>query len=219
MNSLHRLLLSIIGLLLSILVSAPASADTIWTDWTGFTSVAPGVVGTLNGTAVTYSGEILSTTVINGTATNWSPNSSFIGGTVTASPSTVGDIIGVDGFTPGGTITFGAPIVNPVFAIWSLGSPGTSASFTFNLTPTFEVGGANSQFGGGPISVVGNVVSGNEGNGVVQFTGTYSTFSWTNTYEHWYGFTVGTAISSVPEPITMLLLGFGLIGLAGLRKK
>jgi hypothetical protein len=218
MKSTHRLLLSIIGLLLSILVSSPASADTVWTDWTGLTVGAPGAVGTLNSVAVTYSGQVYGTTVINGTAGNWSPNSSFVGGTVTASPSTVGDIFGLTGGAAGGTgtITFGQPIVNPVFAIWSLGAPGTTASFTFSLTPTFEAGGPNSQYGGSPISILGNVVS---GNGVVQFTGAFSTFSWTNTPENWYGFTVGTAVSSVPEPTTMLLLGFGLIGLAGLRRK
>ena len=208
-------------MLLSISVVGTASAGTVWTDWTGLTAGAPGAVGTLNSVAVTYSGQVYSTTVINGAATYWSPNSSFIGGTVTASPSTVGDIIGLTGGTAGGTgtITFGQPIVNPVFAIWSLGAPGTKASFTFSLNPTFEAGGPNLQYGGSPISILGNVVSGNEGNGVVQFTGAYSTFSWTNTPEGWYGFTVGTAVSSVPEPTTMLLFGFGLIGLAGLRRK
>lgn len=216
----RKLLFSFIVTLLSVSIAGTASAGTVWTDWTGYTAGAPGVVGTLGGVGVTYTGQVINTT-INGTATNWSPNSSFIGGTVTTSPSTVGDIIGISGGTGGGTgtITFASPIINPVFAIWSLGQPGLAASFTFSLTPAFEAGGPNQQYGGAPISVLGNVVSGNEGNGVVQFTGAFSTFSWTNTPENWYGFTVGTAASSVPEPTTLLLLGFGLIGLAGLRRK
>jgi len=156
--------------------------------------------------------------VTNGMSNIWAPNTSFIGGTVTTSPSTVADDIRLNGsFAGTDTITFDSPIVNPVFAIWSLGAPGLGASFTFNLTPTFEAGGPNSQFGGVALSVVGNVVSGAEGNGVVQFTGTFSSISWTNTFENFYAFTVGTAGTpgGVPEPSTALLLGSGLSGLAG----
>jgi len=158
--------------------------------------------------------------VIDGTASNWAPNSSFIGGTVTASPSTVGDIITLDGaFTGTNTITFASPIVNPVFAIWSLGAPGSAASFTFNLTPTFEAGGPNAQFGGGPLTVSANSVSGIEGNGVVQFTGSFTTVSWTDTPEFFYGFTVGTA-GPIPEPSAYLtlLVGLALFGFA-LRRR
>jgi hypothetical protein len=221
MKSSHRLLFSFIAMLLSISVAGTAFAGTVWTDWTSITAGAPGAVGTLNGVAVTYTGEVNGNTVINGTFGYWNPGTSFIGGTVTTSPSTVGDIIALNGSTGGTrTITFDSPIVNPVFAIWSLGSPSIPASFVdFSLTPTFEAGGPNVPYGGVAITVLGNTVSGLEGNGVVQFTGTFTTFSWTNTSENWYGFTVGTDVSSVPEPTTMLLLGFGLIGLAGLRRK
>jgi hypothetical protein len=211
------------GALLAIAV--PVSAQTVWTDWTSATAgnATGSAAGTLNGIGITYSGEVLSNRVINGSfAASWAPSTSFVGGTVTTSPATVGDIITLDGaYTGTNTLTFASPITNPVLAIWSLGQPGASASFTFNATPTKEAGGPNINYGGSSIVVTGNVVSGSEGNGTVQFTGTFTSLSWTDTVENYYGFTVGMAGPSaapIPEPSTWALLGVGLVAL-GLRAR
>jgi hypothetical protein len=211
---------ALIGTLMAVsfLSAAPAFAVTVWTDWTSSVAGAPGsAFGQLTAVGVSYTGE-LDSAVINGTSPIWAPNSSFIGGTVTTSPSSVGDAIFLNGsFTGTNTITFGSALANPVFAIWSLGQPGLTASFIFNATPTVEAGGPNSQFGGLPITVSSNIVSGNEGNGVVQFAGTFSSISWTNTPENFYAFTVGVngplGPSPVPEPSTIVLFGIGLLGL------
>jgi len=196
-----------------------AAAATVWTDWTSATAGAPGSAsGTLNGVGVTYNGEVDSAATTANTAI-WAPNSSFIGGTSTDSPSTVRDAIFLNGsFSGTNTITFSSPVVNPLIAIWSLGAPGALATFTFTQTPTLEAGGPNSQFGGSSIAVAGNVVSGQEGNGVVQLTGTFSSLSWTNTFENFYGFTVGTA-GVIPEPSGYLILLAGLTLLVVARRR
>jgi hypothetical protein len=207
----------------SCLFSLPASAVTIWTDWTGATVGAPGTaVGTVSGVSVSYSGE-LDNFVTSGSSNIWAPDSSFIGGTSTASPSTVGDDLRLNGDATGiNTITFDSAVTNPVFAFWSLGAGGSPATFTFiDATPSFEAGGPNASFGGNPITVEGNVVSGVEGNGVVQFTGTFTSISWTNTFENFYAFTVGInrTNGTVPEPGTLLLFGLGLLGLSLTRRR
>src|SRR5262245_66486660 len=116
-----------------------AQAQTTWTNWSAATNGTPGsAAGTVGGVNVSYSGELIGS-VTNGSSTIWSPNSSFIGGTVTASPSIIGDDLRLAGATGTNTITFGSPVTNPLFAIWSLGS-GIVASFTFNENPTFEPG-------------------------------------------------------------------------------
>jgi len=209
----------------SLLFAAPAQAQTTWTNWTAASNSTGAngngsASGSVGGVGVSYSGELIGN-VINGASTIWSPNSSFIGGTVTASPSVVGDDLRLDGaFAGTNTITFASSVTNPLFAIWSLGAGGP-ASFTFNATPTFEAGGPNSQFGGSAIQVAGNVVTGREGNGVVQFTGTFSSISWTDTPEFFYAFTVGVngPTSTVPEPTSLALLASGVAGLVWFRRK
>ena len=206
--------LAIVGLL----AASSGHAGTIWTNWTTATLGANGggaAAGSVNSINVSYSGE-LDGAVVNGTSSIWAPNSSFIGGTSTTSPSTVGDDLRTNGsFTGINTIAFSSPVQNPVFAIWSLGSPALQASFNFNATPTLQVGGPNSQFGGSAITVSGNVVNGVEGNGVVEFTGTFSSISWSNSFENFYAFTVGVngPAGDVPEPGTIGLVGLGCAGL------
>ena len=93
------------------------------------------------------------------------------------------------------------------------------------MIPIYRAGGPgiydwSLPFTGSSITVSGNNVYGTESYGVVQFIGTYNSISWTNpAYEAWYGFTVGANVNPVPIPGAVWLLGSGLIGLIGLRRK
>lgn len=210
------LAVAVLAPVVSLLCESPVSAATIWTDWTTAHSGSPGsAAGTVNGVAVAYSGEVLAFNT-TATANIWSsPASSFVGGTSATSPSAINDAIFLQGLAGTNTLTFVKPIENPVFAIWSLGSPSIPATFTFNARPTFEAGGSDI-YGGSAITVNGNTVSGREGSGVVQFSGTYSSISWTDTPEYYYGFTVGANGPLVPTPLPaaawLLVSGLGAFG-------
>ncbi len=207
------------------LMAACGSADAAVIDWTSWTSGTPGqtngsATGTAGGIGITYSGELQSLSPY-GAYPSWGPASTFAGGTISNPPPPSGGIIQLFGMTGAtDTITFSQSVTNPVFAIWSLGQGGINATFDFTATPTFEAGGPSSEYGGSAITVAGNVVSGSEGNGSIEFFGTFDSITWTNpTYENWYGFTVGVQ-SSVPEPSTwaMMILGFAAIGFFAHRR-
>ncbi|HSU06887.1 MAG TPA: PEP-CTERM sorting domain-containing protein [Acetobacteraceae bacterium] len=72
--------------------------------------------------------------------------------------------------------------------------------------------GRTNRTGATAISVSGDVFTGHEGNGVVQFTGRLRSITWTDSFENFRGCTVGVAsgTTSTPEPGTLGLLTAGL---------
>ena len=208
--------------ILAISSAGAGNASTIdWTAWTGAT--AGETNGTATGTAgsvgVSYQGEVQSLQL---NYPSWTPASSYVGGTISNAPLPSDNIIQIFGGANSATdtITFSTAVTNPVFAIWSLGQGGINAQFAFNEPFAIQAGGPSLEYGGTAITSSGNTVYGVEGNGTLQFIGTYSSISWTTpVYEDWYGFTVG--VSAVPEPSTwaMMILGFMGVGFLAYRRK
>lgn len=229
---LRTIVLFAYSLAASILAVGTSQAAPIsWVDWTaataGFTdgTATGGTAG--SGLTVDYSGEVYGIqTQVDGTGTDWwEPSATWADGSIIGNAPPGTDIIALRGNT-GSTniITFSQPVTNPVMAIFSLGSPiHTNPAVTYEFDTPFDVivGGANSAFGGSSVvEMPGNVLSGVEGNGTIQFAGTVSSISFTvPTNESWHGFTVG---APVPLPGAAWLFGTGLLGLlgaAGLRRE
>lgn len=143
-----------------------------------------------------------------GTWAYWGGNpSAFVSDNVPALPPTNTRIALAGWGAATQTLTFSAPVSNITMIIGSLGSPGTPATWTFNqpivvLSDGSVNGSAPFQLSGSSLQLTGQ-----EANGVIQFTGTFTSFSWTvsapEMYSAWnLGVTSASAPNAVPEPGT-----------------
>jgi hypothetical protein len=210
----------------AVLLPALAHADTIaWTNWSSVVAGNPGsATGTVGAFTVTYSGQTSGSTNVP----SWTPASTFTGGAVGNAPPHTPTIQIEGGSTLMETITFSSTVVDPIFAIWSLGASNTPASFDFSSKSgqPFSLlgGGPSTEFNGTGLTSSGSVVSGREGNGLVEFLGSYNSITFTTPQsENYYAFTVGydatlTPTPAVPEPATLSLFGLGLSAIPLIRR-
>ena len=204
---------------------APPAAAADWTNWTTLSSPTQVTGQLIEGTStigVSYSGEV-GFAQLNGTGVNYfQPLSTFTAPSVPNAPAF--DMIGISGTASTHTITFSQAVLDPVLAIVSLGQAGIGTQYTFSLASGQSMSilsqGPSSAWGGCGtcLSLSGSTLTGHEGDGLVQFTGTFSQLSWTGASpEFWNGITVG--VTPVPEPASWALLSLGLLTMVPLARR
>ncbi len=152
----------------------------------------------------------------------FAPNSTYTSSADSTYPA-YGSIVQIAGDNTV-TLTFSAPVSGLVLYEFSLGGLGTETSYTFNAPFTVLSEGINGLYrnatdNNGNFTVSGNTLTGNEANGTIEFTGPVSSLSIdVNTGENYNGFEVGV-INPTPEPESLVMVGTGLIGLAGLVRR
>lgn len=222
-----RLRFSVAGCLLSFapsVVAAQSTNVTNWATWTIPTEAeyefaleetafpgyfyAPGTTGSVvdpvtNETiSLTLSGEVLNTST---DSSSWAPYP--IGTSAYTSTESPTEITGAAMLAASGdtleqykahTLSFGQDVENAVMPLWSLGQPGTVGELTFSQP--FIVLSDNGLLTKEPDETEGYKISGEEGNGVIQFLGTYDEISWVVTgVEVWHGMSIGLTTPDNPE--------------------
>ena len=157
---------------------------------------------------VTYSGEVYAALLpgLAGTQTTtgtnyFTPASTYTCATVGNPPILPGIVMQQGGTTQVDSLTFSRPVTNPVLAIMSLGN------YEFGIQSRFEFGaygesftvlqqGMGSMAGPGTLADVDGGLQGNDGDGLVQINGTFTTIQWTDPVGESpgvHGLTVGIA--------------------------
>ena len=213
------------------LAQQASAVEIKWTDWTTAT------IGQVTGTAVSL-GETISIAYTGtysfsqtGIGTDYfNPSSPYTDNPVVDNRPPAAEMVAIIGGPTAltHTISFSEPVIDPVMAIVSLGQPGLTITYNFG-DETFDILSSGTGFWGGAepdslFQLTPSVLTGTEGHGAIQFSGTYSEITWTvPTAENWHGFTFGFELlesqAPVPLPAAVWLFGSGLLGLIGVARR
>lgn len=193
--------------LLALPLSVYAADTASWTNWTDLNHGSL----TQNGSTINvgYTGSAFA---VDHGSYFYDVPTSFTSADITNTPGTNGTLEMAGGGSTVQTFTFSQAVIDPVIALYSLGQPGLAVHLVFD-TSDFSITSstANGHWGGGSITQSGNTITGIEGNGLLQFKGSFTSISFaTPDYEYHYGGTVGAPLAAVPEPETA---GMALAGL------
>lgn len=199
----------------SLLLNSSSAFAVSWTNWntvqTGFNGSGSGVIN--------FGSDNVNVTM-NGIVGDFVDGNSYF----VNYPSTYGNLAPSDlireWYSGSVTLNFSKSVIDPYIALVSVGqSYGVNYGFQNLINPISVVSSGPNQWGNGTYSINGNTFIGREFNGILKLAGTYDSITFSiNPNEYWHGFNVG-ASAPVPEPGTMVLLGFGMLGLAVYGKR
>lgn len=222
----RELRLCVVGVV-ALGVGRAGEAGVEWTDWIAATDNYPSTNafgqfgGAFAGVSVNYVGAAFGTQTSGG-ADYWSPAAPYVAGPVTNPPPPIDGVVLGD-FTNTHTLTFTAPVTNPVMAIAGLGhdpgSPQAPVLVTWSFSQSFTLlsGSQPGYFGAGSlVQPNATTLQGIDAHGLIQFQGTFTSLTWTNTPGEDIGvFTVGL----IPSPGAAWPITVSLLGLASRRRR
>lgn len=177
----------------------PPAKQHVWADWTAATVGDQGgaqgvfaISGFDGGLSATYTGGLYNAQ-LDGGMPYWTPGKAYTSAAVPNPPDSPDILMLAGGMNSVHTLTFSAPVKNPVLAVMSLGSEDTTTVCRFD--DEFELLSHGPAFykEGQPLKhLPDHTLSGRESSGAIRFNGTFTTIRWTAVIsEPWYGVTVG----------------------------